>query len=138
MESEKITLTSLIEFIKYLIKRTKKIFEEQLIVVSEKVLGRNPEYVNDFYYFRNQVFKEISSKFLHINPISAVTTTLCDLGRIQKISYDTGNRKYKYPSPICFFVNIPSDIRMLYRMESPYFDLQDAIMNQVMQCTQYP
>lgn len=48
-----------------------------------------------------------------------------DLGiDTNKISYDTDDRKNKYPSPICFFVSIPSDIRILYRKESPYFDFQ--------------
>ena len=43
---------------------------------------------------------------------------------ISKIYFDTENRKNKYPSPICFFVKIPDDIRILYKRESPYFDLQ--------------
>ena len=43
---------------------------------------------------------------------------------VKKISYDSEDRKNKYPSPICFFIHIPSDIRILYREESPYFDFQ--------------
>jgi oligoendopeptidase F len=43
---------------------------------------------------------------------------------VSKIRFDTENRKNKYPSPICFFVHIPNDIRVLYKKESPYFDLQ--------------
>jgi len=42
----------------------------------------------------------------------------------KKISFDSEDRKNKYPSPICFFIHIPSDIRILYREESPYFDFQ--------------
>lgn len=40
------------------------------------------------------------------------------------IQFDTVDRKNKYPSPICFFVQVPEDIRVLYKRESPYFDLQ--------------
>jgi oligoendopeptidase F len=40
------------------------------------------------------------------------------------IQFDTEDRKDKYPSPICFFVQVPTDIRVLYKSESPYFDLQ--------------
>ena len=43
---------------------------------------------------------------------------------ITKISYDIEDRKNKYPSPICFFIEIPSNIRILYKQESPYFDFQ--------------
>jgi len=41
-----------------------------------------------------------------------------------KIIFDTEDRKNKYPSPICFFVRIPDDIRVLYKRESPIFDFQ--------------
>jgi oligoendopeptidase F len=43
---------------------------------------------------------------------------------LSKIHFDIEDRKNKYPSPICFFVKIPNDIRILYKRESPYFDLQ--------------
>jgi len=43
---------------------------------------------------------------------------------INRIHFDTEDRKNKYPSPICFFIHIPDDIRVLYKKESPYFDLQ--------------
>src|ERR687898_876523 len=43
---------------------------------------------------------------------------------LSKINFDVDNRKNKYPSPICFFVQVPNDIRVLYKTESPYFDLQ--------------
>jgi oligoendopeptidase F len=43
---------------------------------------------------------------------------------LSPIKFDTEDRKNKYPSPICFFVQVPTDIRVLYKSESPYFDLQ--------------
>jgi oligoendopeptidase F len=43
---------------------------------------------------------------------------------LSNIHFDTEDRKNKYPSPICFFVKIPNDIRILYKRESPYFDFQ--------------
>src|SRR5215204_1514710 len=43
---------------------------------------------------------------------------------LNRINFDIENRQNKYPSPICFFVRIPYDIRILYKSESPYFDLQ--------------
>ncbi len=46
---------------------------------------------------------------------------------LTNIQFDTENRKDKYPSPICFFVEIPSDVRVLYKKESPYFDFQGCL-----------
>jgi oligoendopeptidase F len=43
---------------------------------------------------------------------------------LSKIHFDIKDRKNKYPSPICFFVQIPNDIRIIYKRESPYFDFQ--------------
>lgn len=43
---------------------------------------------------------------------------------LSNIRFDTGNRKDKYPSPICFFAKVPTDVRVLYKSESPYFNLQ--------------
>ena len=125
LESEKINHKCLVEFIEDLANHTKKTFNERFIAISKTMLGRNPEYFDDYYYFRNQIYKEISYEFAQVDPISTVIKTLKDLGiDINKISFDTNDRKNKYPSPICFFISIPSDIRILYRKESPYFDFQ--------------
>jgi oligoendopeptidase F len=43
---------------------------------------------------------------------------------LSSIHIDMEQRKKKYPSPICFFVQVPNDVRVLYKSESPYFDLQ--------------
>jgi len=100
-------------------------FEEQIVTISKRMLGRSVEYLDDFYYFRNRIFNEISFEFEQADPILSVTNTLSHLGMdTSKIFYDIVDRKNKYPSPICFFVKIPSDIRILYRKESPYFDFQ--------------
>ncbi|HYG00191.1 MAG TPA: M3 family metallopeptidase [Candidatus Saccharimonadales bacterium] len=125
LEDENISYQSLTQFIEDLADRTKKIFGERFITISNKIFGRDPEYFDDFYYFRNRIFKDISDKFTKVNPISIVLNTMKDLGiDVNKISYDIEDRKNKYPSPICFFIKIPSDIRVLYRQESPYFDFQ--------------
>lgn len=54
-----------------------------------------------------------------------MTRTLKELKiDINRIRFDSEDRKNKYPSPICFFIDIPKDIRIRYRKESPYFDFQ--------------
>ncbi len=125
LEDENMSYQSLSLFIEDLAERTKKLFWERFVAISNKIFGRDPEYFDDFYYFRNQIFNDLSGKFAQVNPISIVMNTMKDLDiDINKISYDIEDRKNKYPSPICFFIEIPSDIRILYRQESPYFDFQ--------------
>jgi len=83
------------------------------------------KYYDDFYFFRNRVYAGIEAPFAAVRPIEEVEKTLKKMQfDMSRITIDTENRKNKYPSPICFFVQVPNDIRVLYKNESPYFDLQ--------------
>ena len=125
LENEKISYSNLIDFVKSMGRQAKKPFREALKTVSKKVLGREAEYYDDFYFFRNRVYADYSDGFAKINPPDQVRRTLESLRfDLSNIQIDTENRKQKYPSPICFFVHVPTDIRVLYKSESPYFDLQ--------------
>jgi len=125
LENERISNNQLIEFIKSMGDRAKKPFRDELSDISKKILGREPEYYDDFYFFRNRAFSDMETNFLAVNPLLEVKRILEFMEfDINKIHFDTDDRKNKYPSPICFFVHIPDDIRILYKKESPYFDLQ--------------
>jgi hypothetical protein len=125
LEHENISYDKLIEFIKSMGERAKKPFEESSMDIGRTILGKEPEYYDDFYFFRNKIYSDIDSNFLAVDPLISAKKTLrameFDLSRIH---FDTENRRNKYPSPICFFVRIPRDIRILYKRESPYFDFQ--------------
>ena len=125
LEEENISYEQLIELIKSMGQRAKKPFREALKEVSIAILGREPDYYDDFYFFRNKVYYDIDRKFSGINPVIEAKKILTNLEfDITKIQFDTEDRKDKYPSPICFFVRIPDDIRVLYKRESPVFDFQ--------------
>ena len=125
LENENISCNQLIEFIKSIGNRAKKPFRDALTDISKKMLGREPEYYDDFYFFRNKVYSSLDTNFSSINPLIEVRKILAFMQfDLTKIVFDTESRKNKYPSPICFFVQIPNDIRILYKEESPYFDLQ--------------
>jgi len=105
--------------------KARKPFEKTLKDISSEILGHNAEYYDDFYFFRNKVYDDFQKVFHKIDPIKEVKKILKILSfDLSKISFDFEDRKDKYPSPICFFVQIPQDIRILYKSESPYFDLQ--------------
>jgi hypothetical protein len=125
LENEKLSYSQLIQFVKSMGQQAKKPFREALTNVSEKVLGREAEYYDDFYFFRNKVYSDMEKHFSGVDPLLEVKNTL-ELIQfdLSKINFDVDNRKNKYPSPICFFIQVPNDIRVLYKTESPYFDLQ--------------
>jgi len=125
LENEKVSHSKLIDFVKSMGRQGKKPFQEALRIMSKKVLGREAEYYDDFYFFRNRVYADLEKEFAGINPPVQVKRTLATMRfNLSPIHIDTENRKNKYPSPICFFVQVPGDIRVLYKSESPYFDLQ--------------
>ncbi|WP_415283956.1 hypothetical protein [Candidatus Nitrososphaera sp. FF02] len=125
LENEKFSYSQLIEFVKSMGAQAKAPFRDALADVSKKVLDRPAEYYDDFYFFRNRVYADLEKNFAGVDPAAQVKRTLVDLGfDLSRINIDTENRKDKYPSPICFFVQVPTDIRVLYKSESPYFDLQ--------------
>ena len=125
LENEKLSYSQLIQFVKSMGQQAKKPFKEALTNVSEKVLGREAEYYDDFYFFRNKVYSDMEKHFSGVDPLVEVKKTLeLILFDLSKINFDVDNRKNKYPSPICFFIQVPNDIRVLYKTESPYFDLQ--------------
>jgi hypothetical protein len=125
LENEKLSYSQLIQFVKSMGQQAKKPFRDALTNVSEKVLGREAEYYDDFYFFRNKVYSDMEKHFSGVDPLLEVKKTL-ELIQfdLSKINFDVDNRKNKYPSPICFFIQVPNDIRVLYKTESPYFDLQ--------------
>jgi hypothetical protein len=125
LENEKISYSHLRNFVKSMGRQAKRPFQEALDSISKKVLGRKAEYYDDFYFFRNRVYADLEKEFVGLNPAAQVRHTLATMQfNLSSIHIDTEQRKNKYPSPLCFFVQVPNDIRVLYKSESPYFDLQ--------------
>ena len=125
LENEKVSYSHLRNFVKSMGRQARKPFQEALQAMSKKVLGRKAEYYDDFYFFRNMIYADLEKDFVGVNPPEQVRRTLATMQfDLSSIHIDTEQRKNKYPSPICFFVQVPNDIRVLYKSESPYFDLQ--------------
>jgi len=124
--SEKITYSQLKALVSEMGHRARTLFLSELNCGNE-LIGKDPEYYDDFYFFRNRIFRGIEKYFLKTDPVITVKKTLRSIGfDFSKIHFDTNDRPNKYPSPICFFVKIPDDIRVLYKNESPYFNLQSC------------
>lgn len=124
--SEKITLPKLKKLVSDMGSRATTRFRSELNFGTE-LIGKEPEYYDDFYFFRNRIFQTLEKHFTKINPVDSVRRTLGSIGfDFSNIHFDTDDRPNKYPSPICFFVKIPDDIRVLYKSESPYFNLSSC------------
>jgi hypothetical protein len=124
--SEKIGLSDLEKLVTDLGQRAESPFRNELRYASE-LIGKDAEYYDDFYFFRNRIFLDIEKYFSKTNPVRTVRRTLESIGfDFSRIKFDISDRPNKYPSPICFFVKIPDDIRVLYKSESPYFNLQSC------------
>ena len=114
---------------------TKKLFGEKIIELSNAIFGKNPEYFDDFYYFRNRIFEDISQKFARVNPISMVMNTMKELNfDINKITYDIEDRKNKYPSPICFLSRFHQIYVFSINKRVHILTFKAAFMNLVMLC----
>ena len=128
LASEKLALGSLVEFVKSLGENAKVPFRKALLHFSKELLNRDPDYYDDFYFFRNRIYSDLEKAFAYLNPVKEVKRTMKLMNfDLSNIRFDTEIRKNKYPSPICFFVEIPSDARVLYNRESPYFDFQGCL-----------
>ena len=111
LESEGVSYDNLKEFVENLANSTSKLFNEKLVSLSSKIFDRNPEYYDDFYYFRNRSYSDMDSSFLKIEPLGEVKKVLASMEfDLSRVHFDTEDRKDNYPSPICFFVKIPEDM----------------------------
>ena len=129
LENEKISYSHLIDFVRSMGRQAKKPFQESLQTVSKKVLGRKAEYYDDFYFFRNRIHADLEKEFVAVKPADQVRRTLATMRfDMSSIYIDTEHRKNKHPSPICFFVQVPNDIRVLYKSESHILTCRDATM----------
>ncbi len=125
--NEKFSYQQLYRFIQSLGLKVRRPFIEKLNFFSNLILNGQAEYYDDFYFFRNKIFADYQNIFHKINPVVEVKKILKSMEfNPSRITFDIADRPNKYPSPICFFVKIPTDIRILYKNENPYFDLQSC------------
>ena len=60
-------------------QRARTCFQSELNCGNE-LIGKDAEYFDDFYFFRNRIFREIEKYFSKINPVSTAKKTLGSIG----------------------------------------------------------
>jgi hypothetical protein len=82
------------------------------------------EYFDDFYTWRGRVYKPLDKILKDKDPLAAVQKVLNTLGfNSTSIKVDAEDRPNKSPSASCWGINIPNDVRILYRRTSPFEDI---------------
>jgi hypothetical protein len=103
LEHENISYGQLIEFIKSMGQKAKKPFRDALTDIGKTILGREPDYYDDFYFFRNKVYSDIDSNFSSIDPLIEAKKILRFMEfDMSKIYFDIEDRKNKYHHQYAF------------------------------------
>jgi len=91
---------------------------------APEVLGKKEvEYYDDFYTWRGRIYKPLNRYFEKMDPLKEIEKFLTKLGfAIDKIKVDAEDRENKSPSASCWGVQIPNDVRILFRKVSPFSD----------------
>ncbi len=121
-----ITKNKLKDVIEYLGSKLKKSFMKKFDYYSNELNGKEGEYYDDFYYFRNAIFEnlKISRKF---DIVRSVSDRMRILGfNTEKIYVDSDDRKGKYSSPFCYAIKIPDDIRVSFKAENFLNDMNSV------------
>ncbi len=126
LEREYISYEKLRDFIITLGDGARKAFLEAADHYAPEILGKDFfDYYDDFYLAKGRIYSPLSKYFAKKNPQKIIEKLLSNLGfnsNLQQIKVDNENREKKSPSAFCFGVQIPDDVRVVYKKVSPFSD----------------
>jgi hypothetical protein len=126
LERESLTYDKLKDFVNILGDGARKSFLEAADHFAPEILGKESfDYYDDFYLARGRIYSPLNKHFTKKNPQKSIERVLTNLGfgdELQKIKVDTEDREKKSPSAFCFGIQIPNDVRVVYKRVSPFSD----------------
>jgi hypothetical protein len=124
LEHERIGYDRLISMVKSLGEGVREAFREALAGYSEEILGRPAEYFDDYYFFRNRIFRKYAERPpTAASPVPKVLGTLKRMGLdATKVKVDQKDRPGKSASAFCAPIRVPTDVRISYRKANPLED----------------
>jgi len=124
LEFEQMSFDELREFLTRLGDGAKESFLMAAEQYAPEVLSKkNLEYYDDYYTWNGRIFRPLSKHFEGLSPLEEVNSFLSKLGfDASKIKVDDEDREKKSPSAFCFGIQIPNDVRVVYRRLSPFSD----------------
>ncbi|UCB60308.1 MAG: hypothetical protein JSW72_09435 [Candidatus Bathyarchaeota archaeon] len=124
LELEQISYDKLIGLLEKLGDGAKQTFLGGAALLAPQVLHKaTTEYYDDFYTWRGRIYKPLDNYLKEKNPLNEVLQLLTNLGfDPSTINVDGKDRPNKSPSASCWGIQIPNDVRILYRKVSPFPD----------------
>ncbi len=128
LEQERTTYDRLIALCQNLGEASRGPFRESLDRYSKEILDRPAEYYDDYYFFRNRVFRRYAEKLpTNDKPIEKIVATMRKMGLdASKILVDDVDRKGKNASAFCSAIKVPTDVRISYRRSNPLEDFSSV------------
>jgi len=128
LEHEAISYERLTSMVQRLGELARAPFTESLSRYSSEIIGRPAEYFDDYYFFRNRVFKRYAKRLpTKERPVNKVVATMKRMGLdASRIAVDDADRKGKNASAFCSGIKIPTDVRISYRRANPLEDFSSV------------
>jgi oligoendopeptidase F len=104
----------------------KKVFLSSAQYFAPQVLHKDAvEYYDDYYTWGGRIYVPLNRYFEGKNPLTEVARFLGALGfDYSTIKVDAEDRPNKSPSASCWGINVPNDVRILYRKVTPFSDFE--------------
>lgn len=104
----------------------KKAFLSSIEHYAPQVLRKSVvEYYDDYYTWRGRIYTPLNRYFEAKNPLVEIARFLGALGLdYSAIKVDAEDRPNKSPSASCWGINVPNDVRILYRKVTPFSDFE--------------
>lgn len=124
LEFEEMTFDQLRDFLMHLGDGARELFLKAAEHYAPETLGKKSvEYFDDYYTWNGRIFRPLSRYFEGVTPLEKVHSFLAAWGfDADKIKVDDEDREKKSPSAFCFGIQIPNDVRVVYRKVSPFSD----------------
>ncbi len=128
LEQERISYDRLATMVERLGELAGSAFRDSLEEYSSEILGRPAEYYDDYYFFRNRVFKRYEKRLpTKDKPINKILKTMKVMGLdASRIAVDDADRPGKNASAFCSGIKIPTDVRISYRKANPLEDFSSV------------
>jgi len=124
LEFESLSYNSLKNLINQLGGLAKSDFQRGIEYYAQEILKKEPEYYDDYYLFRGKIYRPINKYFKDRSPVKEVSKVLTTMGfDLSKIKVDGEDRPKKHPSAMCWGIQVPNDIRILFKPVSPFTDI---------------
>jgi hypothetical protein len=130
LEREGFNYQKLHDLIQFLGEEARKPFLSASEHYAPEILGKpHFEYFDDFYVARGRVYSPLNKHFQKKDPLKIIEKVLSNWGfqdEMKRISVDNADREKKSPSAFCFSIQVPEDIRVVYKHVSPFSDFSSV------------